>query len=100
MNSGLGGNWTYFLLLVYFYCDGSWLFTLCFIFCLYLVVHIQYPFYYLKSKKYKIKVPSIQYFTCLKFRLQLNIAGFGKVKGISTGQCLCLCQAVALWGCR
>ena len=40
------------------------------------------------------------FFTCLKFRLQLNIAGFGKVKGISTGQCLCLCQAVALWGCR
>ena len=55
MNSGLGGDWTYFLLLVYFYCDGSWLFTLCLIFCLNFMVHIQYPFYYfLANKKYPL----------------------------------------------
>ena len=55
INSGLGRDWTYFLLLVYFYCDGSWLFTLCPIFCLNFMLHIQYPFYHFSAyKKYPL----------------------------------------------
>ena len=55
------------LLLVYFYCDGSWLFTLCLIFCLNFMVQFSTLFTIfrpIKSTLYSVFYKKILYIIC------------------------------------
>ena len=51
IKSGLGGDWTYFLLLFYFLLCWKLTFTVCLIPCLNFMVHIQYTFFYFSANK-------------------------------------------------
>ena len=87
MNSGLGGDWTHFLLLVYFYCDGSWLFTLCLIFCLNFMAHIQYPFYYFSAnKKYPLFSILLQDSSVIDIKTLRQVENFLVGKRCCSGQ--------------